>query len=139
MTKECSRCKKIRPVGDFYWFKTRKEYKSECKSCARKDKREFYYKNRKKINAKLKSNKKGQSESNRHSKKKFPEKSRSRDLIHYALKIGHIKKLPCEECGSKKVHGHHTDYQKPLEVKWLCQKHHCELHVKLREILLNPL
>ncbi len=39
---------------------------------------------------------------------------------------------PCERCGSPKVHGHHEDYSKPLEVMWLCTKHHGERHRELR-------
>jgi len=34
-------------------------------------------------------------------------------------------------CGEKKAHGHHDDYTKPLAVKWLCRKHHEELHTLL--------
>jgi hypothetical protein len=29
------------------------------------------------------------------------------------------------------VHAHHTDYSKPLEVDWLCMKHHVSEHLHL--------
>ncbi len=46
-----------------------------------------------------------------------------------ACKSGKIKKQPCEICGSThRVAGHHDDYSKPLDVKWLCPKHHGILH-----------
>lgn len=46
-----------------------------------------------------------------------------------AIKRGIIKKEPCEICDSTiQVAGHHKDYSKPLEVNWLCPRHHGSLH-----------
>jgi len=49
--------------------------------------------------------------------------------VKYALKTGRlIRPNYCEGCGIEcKPQGHHDDYSKPLEVKWLCQKCHDEL------------
>lgn len=43
--------------------------------------------------------------------------------------------MPCEVCGSTNdIQAHHKDYDKPLDVRWLCVKHHLEVHGKqLRE------
>ncbi len=30
----------------------------------------------------------------------------------------------CSDCGETKVEAHHEDYSKPLDVEWLCKKHH---------------
>jgi hypothetical protein len=57
-----------------------------------------------------------------------PEKISARAAVSTALKKGVLIKGPCEVCGSTKVEGHHEDYSKPLEVNWLCQDHHQELH-----------
>jgi len=43
---------------------------------------------------------------------------------------GVIIRYPCEVCGEEPSNGHHPDYSKPLEVVWLCQKHHKEIHRK---------
>ena len=58
---------------------------------------------------------------------KHPEKRKARQKLAYAVKTGKIIKLPCLVCGDPKSQGHHKDYNKPLEVDWLCQKHHKEL------------
>lgn len=40
-----------------------------------------------------------------------------------------IPMKPCEKCGTTiKVHRHHDDYSKPLEVRFLCPFHHREYH-----------
>lgn len=44
--------------------------------------------------------------------------------LRSALEAGTIVKKPCQVCGNLKVEGHHEDYSKPLEVDWLCRKHH---------------
>lgn len=49
--------------------------------------------------------------------------------LAWAIKTETIKKQPCEMCGSViNVIGHHKDYNKPLEVNWLCLEHHGSLH-----------
>ncbi len=46
--------------------------------------------------------------------------------LHSELKKGNIEKpLRCEECNKKhKLTAHHDDYNKPLEVEWLCYECH---------------
>lgn len=44
-----------------------------------------------------------------------------------AIKKGLLIRKPCEVCGAEKVHAHHEDYLKPLEVRWLCPKHHYQV------------
>ncbi len=45
-----------------------------------------------------------------------------------AVRDGRLMKRPCDVCGVAKVEAHHADYSKPLEVRWLCNKHHREEH-----------
>jgi hypothetical protein len=47
-----------------------------------------------------------------------------------ALRKGILKYAPCEVCGidDSSVQAHHDDYNKPLEVRWLCSWHHAEHH-----------
>lgn len=55
-------------------------------------------------------------------------KYRARVKVGNALRAGTLVKTACEVCTEPKVEGHHDDYSKPLEVKWLCIYHHKKLH-----------
>lgn len=60
---------------------------------------------------------------------KFRAEHRARSLVRKAIKSGTMTKMPCECCGStEKVEAHHNDYNKPLEVSWLCVKCHRRWH-----------
>ena len=59
-------------------------------------------------------------------------RSNARSYLHVYVKRGNVTKGTCEVCGSANVQGHHKDYSKPLDVVWLCKKHHNEIHVKHR-------
>jgi len=50
-----------------------------------------------------------------------------------AIRDKRLIKKPCEVCGKIKADAHHDDYEKPLEVRWLCRKHHAEHHKTERE------
>lgn len=59
---------------------------------------------------------------------KFPEKEKAHKKLQTAVRKGLILKMPCLICGNEKSEGHHPDYTKPLEVIWLCRKHHYQAH-----------
>lgn len=54
--------------------------------------------------------------------------------LHEAIRLGKIKKQPCEVCGAEPADAHHCDYNKPLDVMWLCRKHHAEWHTNNKPI-----
>ena len=58
---------------------------------------------------------------------KYPEKYKARYMVRNAVRLGQLSKEPCEVCGAITVESHHDDYSKPLDVRWLCHWHHCEL------------
>jgi len=61
--------------------------------------------------------------------KRYPKRINARKLSHNAIRSGKLIKEPCEICGTaENIQSHHEDYSKPLDVKWLCRKHHRELH-----------
>jgi len=57
-----------------------------------------------------------------------PEKYQARTAVGNAVRDGRLTREPCEICGDVRVHGHHDDYSKPLEVRWLCPVHHKAAH-----------
>ena len=60
--------------------------------------------------------------------KNNPEKFLAKSHVQYAVRTGKLIREACEICGKKKTDAHHPDYTKPLDVIWLCRKHHVELH-----------
>lgn len=56
----------------------------------------------------------------------------ARNKVTAAIATGRLVAQPCERCGAPKTHAHHEDYSKPLEVVWLCPKHHRARHAELR-------
>lgn len=67
-------------------------------------------------------------EAEKKSEKKFKDKRIARKRLSYAVSTGKIVRGNCEVCGKMDAQGHHEDYAKPLQVKWLCPKHHAEVH-----------
>ncbi len=65
---------------------------------------------------------------------KNPLATKAHNAVNNAVRDGRLIKLPCEFCGDEKVHGHHKDYSKPLEVIWLCAKCHNRLHANFPEL-----
>ena len=58
----------------------------------------------------------------------------AQNMVEYAIRVGALTRPEvCELCGNNpgdmadgrsKIQAHHVDYNKPLEVMWLCQKCH---------------
>ncbi len=60
---------------------------------------------------------------------KNPEKRKAINTANNAVRDGRLTRQPCEVCGSTtRIHKHHDDYSKPLEVRWLCGKCHYAEH-----------
>ena len=59
---------------------------------------------------------------------KYPERRAAQVAVSNAVRDGRIKRQPCENCGEERVHGHHDDYAKPLDVRWLCARCHHRHH-----------
>lgn len=63
-------------------------------------------------------------------KKRSPMVYASHVIVGNAIRNGTLTPWQvCSVCNStEKIEGHHDDYTKPLEVRWLCEKCHKEWH-----------
>lgn len=64
-------------------------------------------------------------------RKRNPIKAKAHAIVARNIRSGKLFSCPCEICGSiEMIHAHHDDYAKPLNVRWLCPKHHQKWHDK---------
>ena len=62
-------------------------------------------------------------------RRRNPEKIKAQNILNYAIRKGEMSRSNCEGCGTGvRVHAHHYDYAKPLDVRWLCYKCHKANH-----------
>jgi hypothetical protein len=62
-----------------------------------------------------------------------PDKRKAQNAANNAVRDGKLIRQSCERAGPDckgRVHKHHDDYSKPLDVRWLCAHHHGEVHRK---------
>lgn len=109
---KCFMCQKHKPASEFYRSNRRDNgLSSMCKDC---DKIRCKGRNRKQYM--------------RDYKKNSGHKLKAKWMVKYAVKKGELVRGVCVVCGKEKVDGHHEDYDKPLDVIWLCHQHHMERH-----------
>lgn len=137
----CWKCKKEKEDSLFKTNKTRSsQIETFCKECDNEKSREYYLRNKERINLRhqrynaLHLTKEYHYKQYLKLKDKAPEKYKARYTLKNAVYSGKVKKENCKICGSEKSQAHHPDYSKPLEVIWLCVKHHREEHYKLNLI-----
>ena len=130
--KTCFKCNAEKPLTEFYRHPMMGDgYLGKCKECNKKDVRENYEKRREQY---LEYDRRRYRESAKRragikaSQKRYPERDKARIKLRTEVAAGRIIRQPCEVCGEKKVDAHHEDYAKPLEVRWLCRKHHMQHH-----------
>lgn len=63
-----------------------------------------------------------------------PAARKAHNKLNHAVRMGYIIKQPCKICGSTyRIHGHHNDYSKPLDIEWFCAKHHQRFHINVKQ------
>ena len=148
--KTCFKCHQSKPLNEYYKHPQMGDgHLGKCKDCTRKDVADrvalksavdlawvLSERERHRLKAERHRNegrpKKQRSEPKAEWCKRNPEKKAAATLLAGAIKSGRLQRQPCEKCGAK-AQAHHDDYAKPLDVRWLCPKHHGEHHRQQRE------
>lgn len=129
--KKCFKCGEVKPLNEFYKHSMMADgHLNKCKCCAKKDVR---------VNRKDNIDYYREYDRERGSRRtledlqryrdKFPNKYAAHTAVNNAKRAGEIVEQSCEKCGgTDHIHAHHDDYNKPLEVRWLCAVHHKEWH-----------
>jgi ribosomal protein S27AE len=148
--KVCRECNKEKPLSDFYKHpKMADGHLNKCSECVKArvakhrevnlEKVREYDKKRSVLPHRVQARKDYlQTEQGKATRKRaiesyrerYPLKRAAHIITRNAVRDGKLKPAKsCSVCGSKKlIEGHHDDYTKPLEVRWLCNKCHRAWH-----------
>jgi hypothetical protein len=135
--KRCFKCGKIKQKHDFYKHPQMADGRlNKCKECTKKDVAENYHEKRdyyaeyERERFKMPHRKKALVGYQRKRRKANPEKYAAHIAVSNAVRDGKIEKPnKCENCKKMcRIEGHHDDYGKPLDVKWLCRRCHLAVH-----------
>lgn len=140
-TKICNQCGDEKPLDDFYALPANKDGRAgHCKEChkARVKLRaqtnpavQAYDRERAKRPERIA---KSQANTKRW-RQEHPVAYRAQNAVNNAIRDGKLMKGPCCICGTpENVHAHHTDYSRPLDVKWLCAGCHHRIHANFPQL-----
>src|SRR3990167_1396712 len=131
----CNICHQRKTPGDFS-----PGVNSRCRECHKLRMREIRLTNpsvqeRERIRAKRPERKAAARKIAMRWRQENPTAYKAQTAVGNAIRDGKLKREPCALCGTTThVHAHHKDYNKPLDVKWLCAKCHHRLHATFPEL-----
>jgi hypothetical protein len=137
MDKKCTKCNITKPYCEFH--RRGNGYKSVCKVCRLSEHEvnrvraaRYYRSHQQKCietnhNWKIKNKYKMMKYKNNW-RFRHKDKALAHWAVSNALRNGHLIRECCEVCGDINTHAHHDDYNKRLDVVWLCDHHHKERH-----------
>lgn len=148
--KVCRRCNVEKPFSDFYKHSEMRDgYLNKCKSCFKSEMVENrnrnieryreYDRQRAMLPHRVQARREYiRSERGKEVRKEVAERYRAKYPLKYAahkitsnaIRDGKLKpRKTCSVCRKKgEIHGHHDDYTKPLDVRWLCLSCHVKWH-----------
>jgi hypothetical protein len=108
-------------------------------NCCRTDKEVFELKSRlgKQLTGESNHNwKNGISKDGMRYKRLHPDRTKARQAVYDAVRLGKLVKQPCEACGTTEdIQAHHSSYayEDRLKVNFLCRKDHRLIHAYLKQ------
>lgn len=137
--KPCFKCNELKPLTEYYKHSGMKDgHLNKCKACAKKDVHVHRHESPSREKVLAYDRARGNRQTLQHLQEyraKYPKKYKAHSIVNYAIKSKKLFREPCEICGNQNTHGHHDDYDKPLNVRWLCSVHHWEWHTENGEAL----
>lgn len=114
--KRCFKCGVEKSITDFYVHPQMGDGRlNKCKECTRKDVRQNYAAN---------------ADHYRAYDRERGYRPGPTHKVAARMAARKLERKPCEVCGAEKAEAHHEDYTKPLDVNWLCKRHHAERHTE---------
>ena len=143
--RRCCRCRQTKPLGDFCRHRGNPLGRSYyCRGCALVHQRAYRRTVKGKISHRRAVKKHNQRPEVRERRRQAGAKYAALHLrehratlkVDWAVTTGAlVRPGVCSACGAKtKIVGHHKDYNKALDVIWLCDSCHSLLHLKARQI-----
>lgn len=133
--KTCFKCQQTLPAEGFYRHPQMADGRlNKCKECTKKDVGEYRQNNidyiRRYDAARFRDprRKAKVKEYFARMRDRHPQKFKARNMVNNAIRDGILIRQPCQVCGNRESQAHHPDYSRPLDVQWLCFKHHREAH-----------
>jgi hypothetical protein len=140
-SKECFKCKSVKPLEEFYKHSMMADgHLNKCKECSKADVLNNRNKNIEKIRAydrersKCPERKKAALEISRAWRAEDKRRATAHSAVARAVRKGLLVRQPCVCCGNQKSLAHHEDYDKPLDVEWLCQPCHKQRHKQINSL-----
>ena len=138
-SKECFKCKTIKPLEEFYKHPNMADgHVNKCKECNKNDATSHRNKNIEKVReydrarGKNPERIKAQVEITRAWRAEDSRRIVAHNSVAKAIRSGLLVRMPCIRCRKEKTEAHHEDYDKPLEVMWLCNPCHKQRHKELK-------
>jgi hypothetical protein len=133
--KTCKRCSMNKPINEFYTHpKMTDGHLNICKECVKNRVKKHRQENDsvREYDRWRYQNTKGRKEKATLVAKRWRERNptayKAHTALNNAIRDGKLMRQRCQICGDENSHAHHHDYTKPLDVEWLCAKHHHRKH-----------